>query len=141
MAKPQLHFAEEEINSEVWKDIPGCEGTKYLVSTLGRVRSLDRLIYYCRSGRIDSMLKKGIILSPCYDSDGYVKTSSTGFNNRKVHRLVAEAFIPNPENKPAINHKNGIKHDNRVQNLEWCTNGENTQHSFSVLKTRATIWR
>ena len=102
-------------NEEIWKDIIGYEGL-YQVSSLGRVRSLDR--YDERN-----CFRKGKVLSPGIKPDGYlvVVLSCNGKHKTiKVHRLVAQAFIPNPDGLPQVNHKNEDKSNNRVENLEWC---------------------
>lgn len=109
---------------EAWKDIAGYEGL-YQVSNFGRVKSL---------GRIDRFNKKWdarILIPHCVGKnylavglckDGVVKS-------RRVHRLVAEAFIPNPQGKPQVNHKDGNKGNNFASNLEWSTNSENQIHA------------
>jgi hypothetical protein len=109
---------------EIWKDVIGYEGL-YQVSNMGRVKSLPR---FDRIGR----LHKGCILSQCVQRGGYlyVQLSVDGKQKpSKIHRLVAEAFIPNIEAKATVNHKNCNKHDNTVDNLEWCTNLENIAHA------------
>lgn len=102
------------MTEEIWQSIQGYEGL-YWVSNLGRVKS------------------KTDLLQPLKDRGKYLRVQLSKHNIQKfysIHRLVALAFIPNPENKAEVNHIDGNKQNNTVQNLQWCSRSENMQHQF-----------
>lgn len=115
---------------EEWRDIKGYEGL-YQVSNLGNVRSL-----------IDNHKKRRnelYIMKPTKDRDGYLRIGFRKNGKKKlfgVHRIVAEAFIPNVLNMPEVNHKNEIKNDNRVENLEWCDDYYNRRYGTNIERSR-----
>lgn len=116
-----------------WRDIPGFEGL-YQASRNGKIRRLTAKVFHPRQNT--EITRNGHVMKSYTTSDGYqaLMLCKDGKKKRaRVHRLVAMAFIPNPEAKPCINHKNGDKSDNRVDNLEWCTYRENSRHAVDVL--------
>lgn len=107
-----------DLPNEEWRYVPFDHN--YMVSNMGRIRSL---VYGGHRGKVLSLTKH---------HQGYLRIRFARGHSYSVHRLVAMAFIPNPENKKTINHKNGIKHDNRVENLEWATQSENNRHAIAT---------
>ena len=118
---------------EEWRPVVGYEG-RYEVSNLGRVRSLDRLIYHKETNTYHKV--KGKVLSKCLDSKGYefVCLGAGRSDQKRVHRLIADAFIPNPEKKRFVDHINTDRTDNSLDNLRWVTCSENVNNPNSLSK-------
>ena len=113
------------METEIWKALPGGPGVE--VSTLGRVRTLDKMVWNGKG----TWLMKGRILKQRYNHKGYMRVGITIDGKRamkSVHMLVAQTFIANPDNLPQVNHKNCDRGDNRVSNLEWCDNSYNQKY-------------
>lgn len=120
------------MEQEIWKDVIDYEGL-YQVSNLGRVKSLDMKLTYKRHNGNTFRTRKGKILSTAKMRNGYLRVEMSKNANHKlnlVHRLVAQAFIPNPNNYEQVNHKDGNKENNNVSNLEWCSCEDNMKHAW-----------
>jgi len=117
------------MGKEIWKSIPGFPN--YEISNQGRVKSIGRTVV---RGSQKCFLPE-CIRKLKTEKLGYITVglsySPKKYKFLKIHRLLAQAFIPNPENKPFVNHKNGVKSDNRLENLEWVTGSENSAHALA----------
>lgn len=123
------------MEKEIWEDIKEYEGL-YQCSTYGNVRSLDRYILE-HNGK--KQFRKGIPIKPRLNKNGYLQLALNKNSIRKmkyVHILVAETFLTNADKLKTVNHKNGNKLDNNIDNLEWSSYSENNKHAYTELKRK-----
>lgn len=122
--------------NEYWKEIKGFEGL-YEISSTGKVRSLDKVVL-CRAGKTRIIKGKELILTKNCGYLMIVLHKDHKAFSRLVHRMVAEAFIPNPNNYPQVNHKDEDKTNNNVENLEWCSCEYNNNYGSHISNMVAT---
>lgn len=122
------------MKKEIWKAVKGYEGW-YEVSNLGRVRSVERIVYYSNN---KIYLCKSRIRKPNKVRGGYLTCDLWKNSKHKtfaVHRLVAQAFLPNPDNLPQVNHRDEDKTNNHVSNLEWCDGKYNVNYGTAIQRS------
>ena len=125
------------LTEEIWKDVEGYEKL-YQVSNLGRVRSLDHMSVRNLNGKIYDCHVKGKMLTLVKDSSGYLNARlwKDGMKAFLVHRLVAKAFIPNPDNLETVNHKDENILNNRADNLEYLSVADNIRYGTAIARRR-----
>lgn len=139
MLQVKTELYHDNFQNEIWKDIRGYKGL-YQISSSGKIRSVDREITQEKDGTVFTRKMKGRELKTGILNSGYqvVWLSKNGIVKAlTIHRLVAKAFIPNPQNKKDINHIDGNKTNNKASNLEWTTRSENVKHSHEFLERKS----
>ncbi len=139
MSKVNYNGIQFDSELEVWKNIKGYEGL-YQISNFGRVRSYDRIVT-CYGG---IRTVPGRIMTPPTDKDGYLRIGLVKNRHQKffyVHRLVANAFLPNPNNYKSVNHIDENKKNNNADNLEWCTIRYNNLYNNKIYKLTASKYK
>lgn len=133
-------FDLSDFENEEWREIPNYE-ERYMVSNYGRVKRLPYIQHECSRNRIDMPMPM-MIMRISTARYGYAKVTlclNGKMKTPQVHRLVAEAFIPNPENKPQVNHKDECKWNNSIGNLEWCTSSYNIHYGTKLKRQGETF--
>lgn len=121
-----LIFNTMEQSIEIWKDVVGYEGY-YQISSFGKVKRVSRI------GCFGNLIKEHPIA--VYEGERYMLVTLNKLGKKRpnlLHRVIAQAFIPNPDNLPEVNHKDGNRLNNSIENLEWCTSSENQLHAYKI---------